>query len=298
MGARCGRCATLLPSSPGEATAGKTQFALRTLLTVQLPREDGGLAGSALWVYTEGDPPLKRLRELAAGVEGVCVWRESGVGASEARRRRARPRHRRAAPSLSDAATAADRVFLETAVDTPAALLSCLDRAEREGLFKERAEGDNGPPPVKLILIDSVAPLFRDAATHDAAGYGTRADALFACAAALKAVAAAHSVVVLAVNQVTDVMDSSPPPCHTAGLRLRSSGREVAPALGLAWASCVGTRLFLSRGIGARARRRVLQVVFAPHLPPSHVVATVRVQGLVGGEPPGEEEEKGGEARA
>ena len=38
------------------------------------------------------------------------------------------------------------------------------------------------------------------------------------------------------------------PACkHTAGLRLLSSGREVVPALGFAWANCVNTRLFMSR---------------------------------------------------
>ena len=34
---------------------------------------------------------------------------------------------------------------------------------------------------------------------------------------------------------------------HTAGLRLTSSGREVMPALGPSWASCVDVRIFLSR---------------------------------------------------
>ena len=50
--------------------------------------------------------------------------------------------------------------------------------------------------------------------------------------------------------QVRDVMReggtaASAP--HTAGLRLMSSGREVMPALGPSWASCVDVRLFLSR---------------------------------------------------
>lgn len=36
-------------------------------------------------------------------------------------------------------------------------------------------------------------------------------------------------------------------PTHTGGLQLLSSGREVQPALGLAWAACVNHRLFLSR---------------------------------------------------
>ncbi len=50
--------------------------------------------------------------------------------------------------------------------------------------------------------------------------------------------------------QVRDVMregGSAGSAPHTAGLRLMSSGREVMPALGPSWASCVDVRLFLSR---------------------------------------------------
>jgi hypothetical protein len=36
-------------------------------------------------------------------------------------------------------------------------------------------------------------------------------------------------------------------PVHTGGLRLVTSGREVQPALGLAWANCINHRVFLSR---------------------------------------------------
>ena len=60
------------PLSPGEATAGKTQLALRLLLTAQLPRAAGGLDGAALYFYTEGgDAPLRRLAELARHVDGM-----------------------------------------------------------------------------------------------------------------------------------------------------------------------------------------------------------------------------------
>ena len=59
-------------SSAGEATAGKTQLALRLLLTAQLPSAAGGLDGAALYMYTEGgDPPLRRLAELAGSVAGM-----------------------------------------------------------------------------------------------------------------------------------------------------------------------------------------------------------------------------------
>ena len=99
---------------------------------------------------------------------------------------------------------------------------------------------------------------------------------------------------------------------HTGGLRLASLGREVVPALGLAWANCVNTRLFLSRcaavgsaeparfhgapsaaaaaaaaagdaaaGGGAPALRK-LQVVFSPHLPQRECYYVVEATGVRG----------------
>ena len=58
--------------------------------------------------------------------------------------------------------------------------------------------------------------------------------------------------------------------CATAGLALWSDGRQVLPALGLAWSSCVGQRLFLARTgrpDGAGGSLRQLRVVSSPFLP-------------------------------
>jgi hypothetical protein len=56
----------------GEPGAGKSQLALQALVSAQLPQLGGGGApggrpGSAVWIYTEGKPPLKRLRQLVDG---------------------------------------------------------------------------------------------------------------------------------------------------------------------------------------------------------------------------------------
>lgn len=62
-----------------------------------------------------------------------------------------------------------------------------------------------------------------------------------------------------AFHQVVDVFADerdgrAAPLCrHAGGQRLQTAGREVAPALGLAWATCVTQRLFLSRCPGAAA---------------------------------------------
>ena len=64
-------------------------------------------------------------------------------------------------------------------------------------------------------------------------------------------------------------------PTHTGGLQLLSKGREVQPAVGLAWATCVNHRLFLSRDPqpfavahpdGAHAVEQVRRTFMAPGL--------------------------------
>lgn len=56
---------TLSRQIAGESSAGKTQLCLQLLLQAQLPQEYGGLDSAALYVSTEGEPPMKRLQELA-----------------------------------------------------------------------------------------------------------------------------------------------------------------------------------------------------------------------------------------
>ena len=48
----------------GESATAKTQICLQLSLTVQLPLEYGGLAGSAVYVATEDALPVKRLNQL------------------------------------------------------------------------------------------------------------------------------------------------------------------------------------------------------------------------------------------
>lgn len=50
----------------GCSGAGKTQLCLQLALTVQLPKELGGLGKCAAYIYTEGTFPIKRLAELAS----------------------------------------------------------------------------------------------------------------------------------------------------------------------------------------------------------------------------------------
>lgn len=293
---------TLSLFNTGEATAGKTQLCLRLLLRAQAPLAAGGLGGTALWIYTEGDPPLRRLAGLAAANPALL----GGL-----------------------AHDPASRVLVDRHVSTPADLMAALDRADSLCVASAGT-----PSPVSLIIVDSVAAIFRDAATtaggggggdaaaasaSGASAYGARAGAMFAAAATLKRLADVHRLAVVAVNQVSDVVaggdgpagavpQPQPPPqsarslSATGGQVLRTSGRPVAPALGLAWAHCVDTRLFLGRMVAGGAggwgewcgrdrdpsappaphALRSLQVVFSPHLPPAFAYCVVTGAGLVG----------------
>ncbi|GFY80688.1 homolog of X-ray repair cross complementing 3 [Actinidia rufa] len=129
-----------------------------------------------------------------------------------------------------------------------------------------------------------------------------RSDLFFRISGKLKALAYRFGLAVVVTNQVVDFVGTGE---GLNGLRignlgcLYSSGRRVCPALGISWANCVNSRLFLSRSeeiVGKenglvdaggdnfvqRRTKRQLHVVFAPHLPELSCVVTNQMTDLVG----------------
>eukprot|EP00897_Mesotaenium_endlicherianum_P005184 jgi/Mesen1/4694/ME000241S03735 len=115
----------------------------------------------------------------------------------------------------------------------------------------------------------------------------------FSISKLLKKIAAKYDIAVVVTNQVLEHMDvdkgRASSDSQIGNLEVFfTSGRRVIPALGLAWANCVTTRLFLSRlrlGVehsGTSNDRRRVQLVFAPHLPPSSCDYTITKSGLKG----------------
>ncbi|EFJ52752.1 DNA repair protein (X-ray repair) [Volvox carteri f. nagariensis] len=293
----------------GESTAGKTQLVLQSLLTVQLPQSEGGLNGKAVYIYTEGKPPVERLQAILAN-------RFQGR------------------PDVS----LANVLIEERPIATPEDLLRSV--RQLEALLEREAAVPPLPPPhltsgggaagasggrrvVRLLVIDSVARVFRDVAEGDepqVQQLQRRATQLFGLATLLKRLAQQHQLAVLLTNQVMDDFNDSDSQAVTSrpflqlmcgldltyilywgphGVRgppiwqvtapgsraapLLSSGRRVLPALGLAWANCVNCRLFAARhdswnGVVVRS----LQVVFAPYLPHSYCCFRVDHQGVWG----------------
>ena len=93
---------------------------------------------------------------------------------------------------------------------------------------------------VKLVIIDSIAALFRHEFNADESIQ--RAKSLWRQANSLKLLSE-RNVAVVVINQVSDLFHDTP----IMGTNLVPSSRKVVPTLGLTWSNCVNTRVQLSR---------------------------------------------------
>ncbi|CAL2229289.1 unnamed protein product [Prunus armeniaca] len=103
---------------------------------------------------------------------------------------------------------------------------------------------------MKLIVIDSIAALFRSQYETTLADLKRRSEMFFKISGTLKALINKFRVAVVVTNQVVDFTG---PDHGINGVRLgnleslHTSGRQVSPALRLAWAHCINSRVFLAR---------------------------------------------------
>ncbi|GLU20908.1 hypothetical protein SLE2022_370840 [Rubroshorea leprosula] len=250
-----------------ESGSGKTQICLQLALHAQLPVSSGGLAASSLYLYTEFPFPFRRLHQLSV------AFRSSNCRSDE---------------------TPCDNIFVQS-VHSAGELLDIMSKTE------SFIENSRTRLPVRVIVIDSIAALFRSEFDNTPVELKRRSSLFFKISAKLKALAKRFNLAVLVTNQVVDLVV---PDEGINGLRignlgcLYSSGRRVCPALGLAWANCVNSRLFLSRyeevvheengksyeetGGVLKQMRRQLHVVFAPHLPGSSCEFVIKKEGVFG----------------
>lgn len=264
----------------GESGAGKTQLCLQLLLRAQLPLAGGGLDGASLYIGTEGGAPLRRLSGLAAAMKA-----DLGV-------------------SVGD--DYASRVFIHT-LATVGELVTLLDRVP---VLARKTE-------LRMIVIDSMAALFRGDFSSTSADLRSRASLLFQLSQKLRQLASDHGLVVVVVNQASDVMTDGDAAVYGAASDLDSAvysapdrgflgpglgTSKVTPALGFAWSNAVNTRLLLTlkgtvgpvRGVSASASIvsssevatagvRELRVVFCPWAPCAmchYVITGAGLQGL------------------
>ncbi|XP_010539439.1 PREDICTED: DNA repair protein XRCC3 homolog isoform X2 [Tarenaya hassleriana] len=203
-----------------ESGCGKTQLCLQLSLSSQLPMSHGGLSGSSLYLHSEFPFPFRRLHQLSRSfhLSNPAIYADHNDNPC-------------------------DHVFVQS-VHSADHLLDIMPRIE------VLAENPKTRFPLKLIVLDSVAALFRSEFDNTPSDLKKRASLFFKISGKLKQLAHRFDLVVVMTNQVVDFVESSE---GINGLRvgnvraLYSSGRRVVPALGLAWANCVNSRLFLSR---------------------------------------------------
>ncbi|KAL8170319.1 hypothetical protein V2J09_022123 [Rumex salicifolius] len=201
-----------------ESGSGKTQLCLQLLLSSQRPRSLGGLSASSLYFHSEFPFPLRRLRQLDL--------------------------------SFSDAGDPLDRILVQP-------LYSADDLFDEMLKLQPRLVAWNSTHkwPIKLVVIDSIAALFRSEFENTPDDLMRRSSLFFKIAGKLKYLANKFGLAIVVTNHVTDVMEEEGARVGNLSC-LISSGRRVCPALGLAWANCVNTRLFLSRTVQISAEER------------------------------------------
>ena len=216
----------------GTSGAGKTQFCLQLSLLVQLPPEQGGLQGRAVYISTEGALPSGRLKQLSLAIANKYTPADSGR-----------------------------RVFANQLMDN-VLLYHCADVPSLETILRHKLPTLlNQTRGIRLVLIDSIAALFRSEYTLSETA--ARLYDLKTIALLLHQLVYSQQVCVVCTNQMTTDLSTD----------------TVKPALGLVWSNSVNVRFLLLRdetvdnrevftGAGVvKLTQRTFRVEFAPHLP-------------------------------
>ncbi|KAJ9162826.1 hypothetical protein P3X46_022569 [Hevea brasiliensis] len=257
-----------------ESGSGKTQLCLQLSLCAQLPVSLGGLSASALYFHTEFSFPFRRLNQLSHCFQSLYpqVFISDAVNSSK-----------------NGNCNPCDNIYVQS-VHSADQLLDMMPKIES---FLANSKTHF---PVRLIVIDSVAALFRSEFGNTTSDLWRRSSLFFKISGKLKVLAKRYNLAVVVTNQVVDFVGSGE---GVNGVRignlgsLCSSGRRVCPALGLAWASCVNSRLFLARDENGLVdgdessfpywqTTRRLHIIFAPHLPYSSCELVIRREGVFG----------------
>lgn len=196
---------------------------------MQIPREEGGLSGSACYLTTSATLPTSRMKEIIEN-------------------------H----PRLSPETAGLSDIHTMKTHEIPT-LLQVLARTFPALIAKHAAQP--GAKPVKLLVVDALTELFH---SHDKVSsdmLSQRAKSLAEISTLLHALASAHRIAVLVLNEVVDVVDrfSDAPLDESHDLiyseharwfsraeNIPGEGRKQA-SLGLVWANQVNTRIMFSR---------------------------------------------------
>lgn len=198
----------------GTAGVGKTQIAIQLALMSAIPQFHGGLASKAVFAFTEGPPPIRRITQVATALSDRFNLSRNSLLSS---------------------------IVVEK-VDSVDDLLYWADVRLPHLLRQSNA---------RVVLIDSVTALYRPE-FEDAM---SRANHLALMAMALRRAVNRVQGVCICVNQVSQRFEIDVQTLST-----------IAPALGVTWANCVATRVFLSKRAHGDVKRfaRILHSSYLP----------------------------------
>lgn len=256
----------------GEAGVGKTQLAMQLCLQVQLNAIYGGLEGGCIYINTESSLRSDRLMQLAEQMSKRHAWMqqqsENGYNWLD--------------------------YILHYQCNTVDELDTAISVHLKNTLHDNAQLSDT--MPLKLIVIDSITSVFRSDrhdnvsdvkrtqstqySNADARASSTvsaqHSDVMFKLSAKLKQYSVQCKIPVVILNQVTDLFVDNLYNNYAVfqyQQSVNSSGRRVIPALGLSWANCVNTRLFMARDRKASSTdefgniKRTMHVIFCNYLP-------------------------------
>ncbi|CAM9619866.1 unnamed protein product [Ascophyllum nodosum] len=195
----------------GEAGAGKTQLCLQLLLQAQLPPEAGGLGGKS-YVLTcgEGKFPSRRLKQMASRQQKRC------------------------------------RVEPERLMDG-VCIQNARNLEEQMKIMMEHLPVLMEAHGIRLVVIDSIAALFRSDLGRGRGDMGERSRLLGQLSQQMKRLGDRHRAAFVVVNQVTARPGVAKGAAGGAVGRGRDCGNVAdgnVPAMGMLWSHCINTRLW------------------------------------------------------
>eukprot|EP00977_Amphora_coffeiformis_P027800 scaffold34646_cov173-Amphora_coffeaeformis.AAC.6 len=221
----------------GPPGIGKTQWAMQLAVNVQTPTSFGGVAGSAIYIDTEGSLTPERCHDMAKHLVNHVTRKQYG----------------NMVPGWFTVEGLLEGIQVLRVYDvaTLDATISTLEKLCQNTLR-----------PVKMIVVDSLAFPVRAESTTDFIG---RTQQLTQWAMKLSQLAQSYprkAVVVL--NQMTTTNANTSNANTTNKENSFIVGSSLTPALGEAWAHAVTNRIILAEGIGGT---RICRLVKSPRLP-------------------------------
>ncbi|XP_022787182.1 DNA repair protein XRCC3-like isoform X2 [Stylophora pistillata] len=233
----------------GVSSSGKTQVCLQLCLSVQLPHEQGGLEGGAVYISTEDVFPSKRLHQLiqsftkSQAVHLVsCKWNLSY------------------------------NVFIEHAADVDD--LQNIITHRLPLLLHRRA--------IKLVIIDSITALFR--VEYSLGEMSKRAKVLRCFGAQLHKLSHLYSFPVVCVNQVSDVIQTEGNSLRSGNKTVIPALGLAWSSMVTTRLMLSRTEQLIQCNNSERnpVIKRQLQVIFAPHLPSTSCFYYIDAEGVHG----------------